>query len=89
MAPDAAVPGLCGRETPNLRSIGYKASCQDGRLPSSEYARARDERFADFVATRIEGNTPPSPRSLRGAVDRAGGRVDRSIRGHRPRVRPV
>jgi L-ribulokinase len=46
---------LCGRETRNVCATGYKAIYQDGRFPSREYLAALDERFADFVATRIEG----------------------------------
>ena len=52
-AADWIVWQLCGRETRNVCSTGYKAIYQDGRFPSSDYLGALDERFADFVATRL------------------------------------
>jgi L-ribulokinase len=48
---------LCGEETRNACTAGYKAIHQDGRFPSREYLGALDERFADFVADKLEG--PP------------------------------
>jgi L-ribulokinase len=54
-AADWIVWQLCGRETRNTCTAGYKAIYQDGRFPSDDYLRALDERFADFVATRIAG----------------------------------
>ncbi len=46
---------LCGRETRNTCTAGYKAIYQDGQYPSEDYLRALDERFAGFVADKIEG----------------------------------
>src|SRR3954471_12253720 len=48
---------LCGEETRNACTAGYKAIYQDGRFPSREYLGALDERFAGFVADKLEG--PP------------------------------
>ena len=46
---------LCGNETRNACSAGYKAIRQDGRYPSRDYLGALDPDFADFVANKIEG----------------------------------
>jgi L-ribulokinase len=46
---------LCGRETRNTCTAGYKAIYQDGAYPSADYLRALDERFANFVAEKIGG----------------------------------
>jgi L-ribulokinase len=46
---------LCGNETRNACSAGYKAIRQDGHYPSREYLAALDADFADFVAQKIEG----------------------------------
>jgi L-ribulokinase len=54
-AADWIVWQLCGRETRNACSAGYKAIHQDGRYPSEEYLRALDERFAGFVADKLAG----------------------------------
>jgi L-ribulokinase len=45
---------LCGRETRNACTAGYKAIYQDGRYPSREFLAALDEGFADFVAEKLE-----------------------------------
>lgn len=50
---------LCGRETRNTCTAGYKAIHQDGSYPSEDYLRALDERFADFVASKIAGPLAP------------------------------
>ena len=46
---------LCGNETRNACSAGYKAIRQDGHYPSREYLAALDADFADFVAQKIDG----------------------------------
>jgi L-ribulokinase len=46
---------LCGVETRNACTAGYKAIFQDGGFPSEDYLRALDERFADFVSAKIGG----------------------------------
>jgi L-ribulokinase len=50
---------LCGRETRNTCTAGYKAIHQGGSYPSEDYLRALDERFADFVTTKISGPLSP------------------------------
>jgi L-ribulokinase len=46
---------LCGNETRNTCTAGYKAIHQDGGYPSEDYLRALDERFDDFVSRKIGG----------------------------------
>jgi L-ribulokinase len=46
---------LCGRETRNTCTAGYKGIFQDGGYPSEAYLRALDERFANFVSEKIGG----------------------------------
>jgi L-ribulokinase len=46
---------LCGEETRNACSAGYKAIRQDGGYPSREFLGALDERFAGFVEEKIAG----------------------------------
>jgi L-ribulokinase len=46
---------LCGVETRNTCTAGYKAIYQDGHYPSEDFLRALDERFADFVSAKIAG----------------------------------
>jgi L-ribulokinase len=57
---------LCGRETRNSCTTGYKAIFQDGAFPSEDYLRALDERFGSFVEDKLAGN-------LMALGDRAGG----------------
>ena len=45
---------LCGEETRNVCTAGYKGIHQDGAYPSREYLRALDPRFAGFVADKLE-----------------------------------
>ncbi|MGZ8633578.1 MAG: ribulokinase [Solirubrobacteraceae bacterium] len=54
-AADWIIWQLCGRETRNTCTAGYKGIFQDGGYPSEDYLRALDERFADFVAEKIGG----------------------------------
>ena len=54
-AADWIVWQLCGRETRNTCTAGYKGIFQDGGYPSEDYLRALDERFADFVSAKIGG----------------------------------
>ncbi len=44
---------LCGSETRNACTAGYKGIHQDGEWPSDAYCAALDERFADFVAAKL------------------------------------
>ncbi|HEY2948068.1 MAG TPA: ribulokinase [Micromonosporaceae bacterium] len=53
-AADWIIWQLCGRETRNVCTAGYKGIHQDGRYPAAEYLRKLDPRFADVVADKIE-----------------------------------
>ena len=59
-AADWIVWQLCGRETRNTCTAGYKGIFQDGRYPSREYLKALNPDFADFAQTRLAG-LPLSP----------------------------
>jgi L-ribulokinase len=50
---------LCGRETRSICTAGYKAIHQDGAYPSEDYLRQLDERFAGFVARKLDGPLSP------------------------------
>ncbi len=52
-AADWIVWQLCGSETRNTCTAGYKGIYQDGHYPSAEYLGALDERFADFAASKL------------------------------------
>ena len=53
-AADWIVWRLCGRETRNACTAGYKGIYQDGAYPSTDYLGALNPRFADFAQTRLE-----------------------------------
>ena len=59
-AADWIVWQLCGRETRNACTAGYKGIFQNGRYPSPEYLAALNPDFADFAETRLDG-LPLSP----------------------------
>src|SRR3954451_15979712 len=50
---------LCGHETRNACTAGYKAIHQGGSYPSEDYLGALDEGFAHFVTTKIAGPLSP------------------------------
>jgi L-ribulokinase len=52
-AADWIIWQLCGRETRNACTAGYKGIYQDGEYPSAEFLGALDPRFADFAQTRL------------------------------------
>ena len=52
-AADWIVWQLCGSETRNTCTAGYKGIYQDGGYPSREYLRALDPRFGDFVDDKV------------------------------------
>ena len=58
-AADWIVWQLCGRETRNTCTAGYKGIFQDGDYPSEDYLRALDEGFANFVSDKIGGPLDP------------------------------
>jgi L-ribulokinase len=45
---------LCGEETRNICTAGYKAIHQDEGYPSKDYLAALNEGFADFVVDKLE-----------------------------------
>jgi L-ribulokinase len=53
-AADWIVWQLCGEETRNACTAGYKGFRQDDEYPSEDYLAALDERFAGFVADKLE-----------------------------------
>jgi L-ribulokinase len=58
-AADWIVWQLCGRETRNTCTAGYKGIFQDGDYPSEDYLRALDDGFANFVTEKIGGPLDP------------------------------
>ncbi|MDW3848542.1 ribulokinase [Micromonospora sp. BRA006-A] len=57
-AADWIVWQLCGAETRNVCTAGYKGIRQDGSYPSPDYLAALDPGFADFV-TKLDGPLLP------------------------------
>jgi L-ribulokinase len=55
-AADWIIWQLCGRETRNVCTAGFKSIRQDESYPSRDYLAALDEGFADFVA-KVDGPT--------------------------------
>ncbi|MFC4587218.1 ribulokinase [Sphaerisporangium corydalis] len=58
-AADWIIWELCGTETRNACTAGYKGIFQDGGYPSEEYLGALNPRFADFARTRLEHPISP------------------------------
>jgi L-ribulokinase len=54
-AADWIVWQLCGAETRNACTAGYKGIYQDGQYPSAEYLKALHPEFGDFAQTRLAG----------------------------------
>jgi L-ribulokinase len=52
-AADWIIWQLCGAETRNACTAGYKGIFQDGSYPSREYLAALDPRFADFAEAKL------------------------------------
>ncbi|KKK00331.1 ribulokinase [Micromonospora sp. HK10] len=57
-AADWIVWQLCGAETRNICTAGYKGIRQDGRYPSPDFLAALDPDFADFV-DKLDGPLLP------------------------------
>jgi L-ribulokinase len=53
-AADWIIWQLCGTETRNACTAGYKGIWQDGHYPDREFLAALDERFADFASGKLE-----------------------------------
>ena len=58
-AADWVIWQLCGVETRNACTAGYKAIVQDGQYPSREYFAALDPRFADVVDEKMSREFAP------------------------------
>lgn len=58
-AADWIVWQLCGRETRNACTAGYKGIYQDGGYPSSDFLAALNPDFADFAASKLEHPLSP------------------------------
>ncbi|MGC3862956.1 ribulokinase [Micromonospora chersina] len=69
-AADWIVWQLCGVETRNICTAGYKGIRQDGRYPSREFLAALDPGFADFVA-KLDGPLLPMGARAGGLTARA------------------
>ncbi|GID27728.1 ribulokinase [Paractinoplanes brasiliensis] len=52
-AADWIIWQLCGRETRNACTAGYKGIHQDGQYPSKDYLAELNPEFADFADTRL------------------------------------
>ncbi|XVU28495.1 ribulokinase [Actinoplanes sp. CA-054009] len=52
-AADWIIWQLCGRETRNACTAGYKGIFQDGHYPDKAYLEALNPAFADFAETRL------------------------------------
>jgi L-ribulokinase len=71
-AADWIIWQLCGAETRNACTAGYKGIYQDGHYPSKEYLEALNPAFADFAQTRLAG-VPLSPLGSRAGTMTAEG----------------
>src|ERR1700760_1915962 len=58
-AADWIVWQLCGTETRNACTAGYKGIYQDGGYPSREYLAALDPRFASFAQDKLAHRVSP------------------------------
>jgi L-ribulokinase len=74
-AADWIIWQLCGAETRNACTAGYKGIYQDGRYPSEDYLKALNPEFGDFAQTRLAG-LPLSPLGGKaGTLTAAGARL--------------
>jgi L-ribulokinase len=55
-AADWVVWQLCGHETRNTCTAGYKANFQDGQYPSRDFLAALNPDFADFPQQKLSSN---------------------------------
>jgi L-ribulokinase len=58
-AADWIIWQLCGAETRNACTAGYKGIYQDGQYPSAEYLAKLDPRFASFPADKLARQIMP------------------------------
>jgi L-ribulokinase len=71
-AADWIIWQLCGRETRNACTAGYKGIFQDASYPSADYLAALNPGFADFAQTRLAGLPLSELGSLAGTMTAAG-----------------
>jgi L-ribulokinase len=71
-AADWIVWQLCGTETRNVGTAGYKGIYQDGHYPSREYLAALNPAFADFVS-KLDCPLSPLGGRAGGLTDEAAG----------------
>jgi L-ribulokinase len=71
-AADWIIWQLCGTETRNACTAGYKGIYQNGHYPSAEYLRALNPDFADFALTRLAGVPLSALGGLAGPLTAAG-----------------
>jgi L-ribulokinase len=74
-AADWIIWQLCGRETRNACTAGYKGVFQDGHYPSESYLAALNPDFADFAQTRLAGLPLSELGSLAGTMTAAGAKL--------------
>ena len=74
-AADWIIWQLCGRETRNACTAGYKGIFQDGHYPSESYLAALNPGFADFARTRLAGPPLSELGSLAGTMTAAGAKL--------------
>jgi hypothetical protein len=74
---------LCGEETRNECTAGYKGIRQDDHYPSEDYLAALDERFASFPADKLEHGELAPLGGRAGSLTAEAAGVDRAARGHR------
>ncbi|MFI6956816.1 ribulokinase [Nocardia sp. NPDC050408] len=72
-AADWIVWQLCGRETRNVCTAGYKGIHQDGSWPSSDYLAALNRDFADFAVGKLVHPLSPLGGRAGGLTERAAG----------------
>ncbi len=58
-AADWIIWQLCGTETRNACTAGYKGIFQDGHYPSPDFLAALDPRFASFAADKLDHPIAP------------------------------
>ncbi|NWG18253.1 MAG: ribulokinase [Chloroflexi bacterium] len=70
-AADWIIWQLCGVETRNTCTAGYKAIVQNGTYPSRDYFAALDPRFADVVDTKMSREFAPLGGKAGGLTEQA------------------
>jgi L-ribulokinase len=71
-AADWIIWQLCGTETRNACTAGYKGIYQDGHYPSQEYLETLNPEFGDFAQTRLAGVPLSALGSRAGTLTAAG-----------------